>query len=257
MYANEIVNEAKKLKESGLNWSRISRQLGVSRSTLREWFSEQKRYVPKLRCEEFELSYFFSKFEDCNDFRKAYYYLLGQYLGDGYISRNGRSYALRISATTKYVDIIAEIKEKMSIILPENSIYVTKCAGCESVTVNSKKMPVIFPQHGIGKKYTRLIKLSEWQMKYFEENSKYLARGLFHSDGCFYKAESNKNRHYYVFTNNSYDIHMIFQKCLTLNGIKFTFNKKTVYGNSAPAWNTLIYRKAEVDKAFRFLGAKS
>ena len=47
MHTKETIESARELKGNGLNLSQISRELGVSRSTLREWFSENKRYVRK------------------------------------------------------------------------------------------------------------------------------------------------------------------------------------------------------------------
>lgn len=254
MHTKETIDKAKYLLDSGLNLSQVSREIGVNRSTIREWFSEAKRYTSTTN--KPRQNNFIELFEGSPEIRKAYYYLLGQYLGDGSISVNSRAYRLRISATTKYVNIINEIVESMKIIFPHNSVYYCEKMGCTDVTINSKHIPEIFPHHGIGKKHERTIKLSEWQLKYLDENNKWLARGLFHSDGCRYINPNGQN-YYYTFTNCSMDIHKIYQRCLTGNSIEFTFNKKTVYGNNAKAWNTIMYRKAEVDKAYEFLGEKS
>lgn len=256
MYDNKAIETAKKLKDSGYNLSQISNQIGVSRSTLRDWFSEGKRYIPKkAECRNDD---FFRRFEDSKEVREAYYYILGQYLGDGCISPNSRTYRLRISATIKYANIITTIKKSLQLILPHNSIYETVSNGCTAVTINSNSLPEIFPQHGIGRKHEREIKLVEWQLKYLEENSKHLARGLFHSDGCRYAfSKDNLDRCFYSFVNCSTDIHQIYQECLKLNNILFTVNDKVIKQGNSPAWSTLIYRKSEVDKAFAFLGEKS
>lgn len=252
MHSKETKNKATELNNSGLNISQISKMIGVDRSTIREWFAETKRYI-KTKPINDEAN-FFERFESCSDLRAAYYYLLGQYLGDGSISRNSRTYALRIFATDKYVNIIDEIVNSMLMVLPCNRVYVTDKKGCKVVTINSNILPKLFPQHGIGKKHTRKIELTEWQLKYLDENSKYLARGLFQSDGCRYKLEYGNA---YNFSNVSIDIHEIFQKCLLLNGIYYTFNESKARGNSSSIWNTNIYRKLEVEKAYAFLGEKS
>lgn len=196
---------------------------------------------------------FFERFESSSEIRRAYYYLLGQYLGDGHISKNSRTMALRISATSKYQGIIREIMESMELILPCNKVYISNKTGCKSVTINSNHLPILFPQHGEGAKHTRKIELVEWQVKYLEENSKYLARGLFHSDGSYY----GNDRKFYNFTNCSLDIHIIYQKCLELNDVEFRFNSKKVSEKHSPAWVTVMYRKSEVDKAYQFLGEKT
>ncbi|HYJ67134.1 MAG TPA: hypothetical protein VEX15_05670 [Nocardioidaceae bacterium] len=43
-------------------------------------------------------------------------------------------------------------------------------------------MPV--PQHGSGRKHTRLITLERWQVEIVERHPDRFLRGLFHSDGC-------------------------------------------------------------------------
>lgn len=252
MYSKEIIQLATQLKESDLNLSQISRQMGIDRATIREWFSENKRYAAKNS--NSKNNDFFDRFEENKEVRKAYYYLLGQYLGDGHISRNSRTYRIRISATKKYSDIIEEIKNAIRLVLPSNKIYEIHSKGCVVITSNSNHLPEIFPHCGDGKKHERLIELREWQMKHLDENSKYLARGLFHSDGCFY---NKNNRKWYVFSNCSSDIHEIFQHCLKVNNIHYNQTQNKPRINQTISWNTLIYRKAEIDKAYEFLGEKS
>lgn len=255
MYPKETIEYARELKENGLNLSQISRELGVSRSALMEWFSENKRYVRKN--EQRADDDFFTLFNGSTTFRAAYYYLLGQYLGDGHISKNSRTLKLRIFATSKYTDIINEIRNAMLIVFPNNKVYLANKAGCKSVTINSNSMNIAFPQHGAGKKHTRKMELSEWQMKYFHENAKFLARGLFHSDGSYYYNRNNGGYWYYNFTNCSLDIHRIYQECLKCCDVSFTFNSKKVAENCSDAWVTVMSRKSEVEKAYAFLGTKS
>ena len=252
MYSNEIIQLAKKLKELGLNLNQISNKIAVSRATLREWFSENKKYVSKNTMSRD--NDFFNRFEESDNVRQAYYYILGQYFGDGCVSKNGRAFSLRISATKKYSKIIDEIEKAMKIVLPNNKVYKSKSGeNCLVVTVNSKHLPEIFPHCGNGKKHERKIELTEWQLKYFEENSKWLARGLFHSDGCLY---SKNDRKWYVFSNCSTDIHNIYQRCLQFNSIYYNYSNKQRSVNESASWNTLIYRKNEIEKAYAFLGEK-
>lgn len=252
MHSSETRTKATELKNSGLNISQISKTLGVDRSTIRDWLAETKRYTSTTQINNH--ADFFEKFESCSNLRAAYYYLLGQYLGDGYISRNGRTYALRIFSDNEYAGIIEEIHNAMLIVLPCNRVYITNKTGCKVVTINSNALPTIFPQHGVGKKHSRKIELTGWQSKYLDENSKNLARGLFQSDGCRYKLEYG---YAYNFSNVSTDIQNIFQKCLMINGIHYTCTKSKARGNSSIIWNTNIYRKFDVENAYAFLGEKS
>lgn len=258
MHTKDIVNKAKELKNNGLNLSKISKELNVSRSTLREWISNKKRYIATI--EKPRYNDFFDRFETSHEFRKQYYYLLGQYLGDGYILLNIRTYRLRISATSKYINIIDEIKNSINTIFPNNSVFSVNRGRCNEIIVCSNYLPEIFPHLGKGKKHERKIELTDWQLKYLEENSKELARGLFQSDGCYYlnhKTKNIKKQHYYIFTNCSLDIHRIYQKCLEFNDINYTFNKKTVNINNSEAWSTIMYKKEDVKNAYEFLGEKS
>lgn len=88
---------------------------------------------------------------------QSYAYLLGMYLGDGYIVKVSRTYALRICLDAKYPGIIERVAEKMRICYPHNTVnFVHKLykgnPSCVEVLVYNNKTPQHFPQSGDGKK---------------------------------------------------------------------------------------------------------
>jgi hypothetical protein len=66
----------------------------------------------------------------------------------------------------------------------KNKINRIKRLGCTDVYSYSKHWPCLFPQHGLGKKHDREIKLEPWQQKLVDLDPRPLVEGLIHSDGC-------------------------------------------------------------------------
>ena len=118
----------------------------------------------------------------------CYAYLLGLYLGDGNITRNRRGvYRLRITLDLAYPLIIATCREAMTEVMPTEPRVgpVPRATGaCVEVYSFSKHWPCLFPQHGPGRKHTRLIALTDWQRALCDRSPELLLRGLIHSDGC-------------------------------------------------------------------------
>jgi hypothetical protein len=175
MYSGRVRVEAVRLRAEGLTWSAISRQLGVSRSTLREWDSDP---VPPRR----RNGCWFC--DDVPRDTEAYAALLGFYLGDGCISRAPRYYFLRITCDVSYPAIIADVTECVRLIRPGRNVHLVSAPGCVNVTSNWQHWPCLFPQHGPGRKHERPIILEDWQRSIVDNHPGAFLRGLFHSDGC-------------------------------------------------------------------------
>jgi hypothetical protein len=148
--------------------------------------------------------------------RAQYAYLLGLYLGDGWVVAMKRgSHVLRISLDWKH-------------------------------------WPAVFPQHGSGPKHTRQIILADWQRTITSAEPRALVRGLIHSDGCrFIAAQRVGGKTYrysrYAFSNRSEDIKAIFCAHLDLLGIGWTRPNEM---------SIAIDRRAEVAKLDAFVGPK-
>jgi hypothetical protein len=163
---------------SGQSISAVSRATGVSRAALRSWrdgtrvlrISDCPRCGPDQRMPAPEA---------------AYAYLLGQYLGDGTLSRGrGNVWSLRIACADSWPSIMAECVSAVRALRPNNTVSHLHRQGCTYVTARWKHWPCLLPQHGPGMKHTRSIVLEPWQDDLVAEHTGEFLRGLFHSDGC-------------------------------------------------------------------------
>lgn len=152
-----------------------------------------------------------------NSLQNEYSYILGLYLGDGYINKMKRTYRLRIFNDIKYDSLNKYIIKNLEKLFLKNKVSTAIRQNTVSIGVYNNYLPILFPQHGKGKKSDREIKLYKWQKDIISE--RYLLMGLLHSDGCYYKNTiGNKKYSSYGFSNLSNDIHKIFQNsCKKLN----------------------------------------
>lgn len=230
---------------AGKNDSQISRLTAVPRSTVRDW--RAGRYLSSSRPG--------NDGEGCvHDFgalpAAKYSYLLGMYLGDGYIAKDRRVYRLRIVCDSRYPKIIDECRLAMNAVMPGQSAYVLqrKQSRCAEVAMSSKHWPCFFPQHGQGRKHQRLIRLELWQKDCVEGETHSFVRGLLHSDGCRVVANDRGVASIrYHFSNRSEDIKSLFCESLDRLGIPWTRPSQR---------DIAIYRKAAVARLDEFIGPK-
>jgi hypothetical protein len=116
----------------------------------------------------------------------SYSYLLGAYLGDGYVGKIRRSYQLVITLDAVYPDIIEECRAAIVLSLPATHPRAHSHPVDRSVRVaaGSKLWPDLFPQMGPGRKHERPIVLAPWQREIVDAHPWPFVRGLIHSDGC-------------------------------------------------------------------------
>jgi hypothetical protein len=186
-----------------------------------------------------------------------YSYLLGQYLGDGSIARHPRDvYRLNITTCDDYPDIRARVEATMEAVIGRTPGR-NPGPGCTDVNAYSKHWPCLFPQHGPGKKHTRLIVLAEWQRGIVERHTREFVAGLIHSDGsrCLNRVRRPtkggiKSYVYprYFFSNESLDILHICGDALDLLGIEWRFNNTN---------SISVARKASVAMLDEFIGPKA
>ena len=145
----------------------------------------------------------------------AYCYMLGMYLGDGYINEMQREgvFRLRISLDNQYPETVEECRVQLMRLLPDNKVAVVKYnnSNVSDVSCYSKLLPTLFPQHGKGLKTDRNVSLTDWQIGYVNQHPKAFLKGLIKSDGCRYiNTVKVKGKIYqypsYGFTNTSKDI---------------------------------------------------
>jgi hypothetical protein len=162
----------------------------------------------------------------------AYVYLLGLYLGDGTISFSGRSFQLRLSLDARYPDIIESARVAMQTVVPHGRVHERPRTGACILESGWKDRPLVFPQHGPGRKHRRRIALAAWQRALVEEHPHEFLRGLIHSDGCrvvnrfIVELPSGRTGEYayprYFFSNLSKDIRTLFCQSCERVGARWT-----------------------------------
>lgn len=252
---------ALKLINEGINDCEISRRLGIPRGTIKDW--RRPTYVPKGLTEPIPRGTLpgSTRFSDCPRCdgafldREDYAYLLGLYLGDGYIVRRPDKpvYRLRIFLDQRYPLIIDECYGAIERMKPDGRMkvgFVTR-AGCFEVNAYWKHWPCLFPQHGDGMKHLRDVALAPWQQEIVDTEPKPFLRGLIHSDGwrgTNFALVRGKRYEYprYQFTNESQQIHEMFRHACDVLGVRWT---------SAPR-QTYVSRRPDVKVLDSFIGMK-
>jgi hypothetical protein len=207
MYDDEVRAVARAAIASGESLNSISRRLGISRSTLRDWRDHpdhKARPSACPRCTTGQLP------------GADYGHLLGLYLGDGCLSALKKNvYSLRIACDDKYPRLIDEAAAAIAALHPSRPVHRVQAIGYTSVVSYWKQWPCLFPQHGPGPKHRRRIELVDWQREIVLAHPGRFLRGLFNSDGCRVAnwairpvAGQLKRYEYprYMFSNESADI---------------------------------------------------
>ena len=250
------VKEVLSLVAAGLNDCEIARRTGIPRRTVQDWRHGRNRLQnPRQGIDYLDLP---CEIDHRGDLpRPPYAYLLGIYLGDGCLSRPGRSkrsWALRVFCDARYPGIVNEIAIAMEALFPEkraNQRLRRDCA-CVVVTMYSRHWSCLLPQHGPGRKHLRRIELAPWQQEIVDSCRREFLRGLIHSDGCRHIACERKGRNVrhaprYAFSNRSEDIKALFCDACDGLGIHWTRpSPKTV----------AVYRLASVALLDEFVGPK-
>jgi hypothetical protein len=249
MHSNDDYRQILQLWEAGYNKSAIERQTGIPRTTVRDCiqkFGTQKEFEEYLNREQ---KHHWKIRASEPDFRLHYAYMLGVYLGDGYIVKDPRTYRLRVVMDMKYPNILNRVIESIQILVPNNSVHTIQKIGCIEISCYSNYWVEMFPQHGEGVKHKRAIILEDWQQAIIDEYRIEFVRGLYHSDGSrtvpVYKGKTLPPRYY--FTNYSHDIKRLFCDAVEKLGLHWTSWGK----------NVTINRKADAAFLDEILGPKS
>jgi hypothetical protein len=132
------------LRDQGWNNCQIADELNIPRSTVRD-IARRYADVSQL-AEEDDSKSSGCRFESCH---RQYAYLLGMYLGDGYINRMPKCERLRITCDAKYPGIVKEVKQNLRDLMPENKVGVIKKKGCveQRRKKSLKNLRNIFSRH--------------------------------------------------------------------------------------------------------------
>lgn len=228
----------------------IGRKSGVSRSTVQRW---RQHGVPTR-----------SRNRHPADWRPSnpasYSYLLGIYLGDGYVNKATESPVLEISLDARYPGIAEECTAAIwdvAQIRARTHLRPSARGTSLRVTAGSQVWPAAFPQHGPGKKHRRVIVLTDWQQAIVDRFAAPFLRGLIHSDGSrtinrFSVGLVTGRREYayprYFFTNLSAEIRDLFCASCERVGIRWTQSSHK---------NISVADRRSVELLDSFVGAKS
>jgi hypothetical protein len=216
-----MVLRALELWRAGQTTSGVARELAISRSTVRYWLANGAGVAQSA--EAIPLKGTKWGFESLHQHQhRAYAYLLGAYLGDGFIARLPRSRVLRIYLHRKQSDVIAEVTTAIETVLPGRHVgrYERRNSLVTEVTCYCAEWPFVLPQHGPGRKHTRPIFLEAWQRDIVAAFPGDFLRGLIDTDGCRHRRIVNgKDYPAYTFANRSNDIHGLFHWACELIGI--------------------------------------
>lgn len=232
MHSDDKVRDVFRLRRDGVIQREIADQTGVSLGQVRKWLRAGEETVLATPMRATQPAH---DSDGCSLVRdvpiREYAYLLGQYLGDGYIGLMRRGvYRLAITTCNDYPDIRAECGTAIQAVMPDSSVCQAPKKGCVDLYCYSKHWPCLFPQHGPGRKHERPITLEDWQRRVvFEDAPDDFVRGLIHSDGC--RAINRvvvRGRSYeyarYFFSNRSSDIRMLFMDACGALGVDARHN---------------------------------
>ncbi|MDX6587982.1 MAG: hypothetical protein QOI31_2455 [Solirubrobacterales bacterium] len=217
----EKVEEVFEARERGLSHAEISELTGVSIRCMRTWFY---RRIPTYQ----------GRRKECPPFqresipRDSYAYLLGAYLGDGFLTRQtDRTMCLRIVSDSAYPGILDEFAAAMEAVSGGTAWRRKKTnMNAWEIGLTWWHWTLAFPQHGPGRKHKRKIELEPWQWDIVKEHTGLFLRGLIHSDGWRgWNKVKSKGKWYayprYQFSNRSDDIRKLFCDACDLLGVEW------------------------------------
>lgn len=250
MHPPERKREALELVAAGLNDCEISRRLGIPRPTIRDW--RRPKYEPKVivhtcpRCGEASKPIRFS----IDDYSE----LFAMYLGDGCISKMGRTYRLRIFLDAKYPQIIRDAHDLVQRVFPHNEVDIVDFKGGKYISVYNKHLPCLLPQHGLKKKHERPISPEIWQWALITAAPWPFIRGCIRTDGCAFVNRTGPYEYLsYHFTNVSRDIALLFTFALRVVGVDYRLTNGCKRGIN----NVRINRRQSVALMVKHVGLKA
>jgi hypothetical protein len=232
--------------EAGATVSEVSRELRISRAAIRSWIG-----VPN------DVGGCPAPFSSSSAYAALFGFYLGDYLGDGCISRHPRTYSMRVACDSSLPGIVADVESTLALVHPERRTYRVPAPGVIVVQQYWNHWPCLFPQHGPGRKHERQLVMTEWQQAIVEDHPSSFLRGLFHSDGCLVNnwatrvVSGEKKRYEYrrwQFVNESSDIMRWCGESLDRVGVAWRqTNRRTLS----------VSRRADVACLTELIGTKS
>lgn len=202
--------------KSNIKTCDIVKEFGINRSTVNSWKRSNGR-VGKSKTFLRDSEYInFGDIEylkhSTQKYRECYSYVLGMYLGCGNIYKQPRTFKLTIDLDKTFdsvveytVNIFKEFFcKKVSVFYGKTKRY----NGHVCINTHSNDLLTIFPQHSLGKKETRNIKLVDWQEDIIVSNM--LLKGLIVSCGSVF-VNTNDHKINIKIKHRSNDVVDIFE----------------------------------------------
>jgi hypothetical protein len=224
------VREVLDLKERGLSDRHVSAATGIPINTIRGWRNHGlPKYARPPEPQPPTCPICADVVHDVGAVpAHAYSYLLGVYLGDGWLSRNGSSWTLRVALDAAYPGIVAECARAMKYVSGNRLVCVRRhhTEACWEVSCTWRRWLCLFPQHGPGRKHRRQIELVDWQRRIVDAAPRPFLRGLIQTDGWRGLNRvhvKGKNYAYprYQFSNRSDDIRKLFTDACEKLGVSW------------------------------------
>jgi hypothetical protein len=217
------------LKERGLTDREASAATGVPINTIRGWRKRRPKYASAQVDRRPLCPVCGDDLHETGDVEASpYSYLLGIYLGDGCLTRNGTSWTLRVTLDAAYPGIISECVRAIRAVSGERFLSVRNhpSSACVEVSCTWRRWLCLFPQHGPGRKHRRKIQLTDWQRRIVTEMPQPFLRGLIQTDGWRgLNRVRVKGKDYayprYQFSNRSDDIRKLFTDTCERLGVEW------------------------------------
>lgn len=226
-HSSHTINRAVGLVAGGSTHRVAAEAAGVSVHTLRLWLYRglPERAMNPNRCAACGAAP--HEFEALD--AEVYSYLLGTYLGDGFLTHHRDGvYTLRVVLDSAYPGIVDEVVVAVERLRGRRPHVAPDRTGKNCVVIQSywKQWACYFPQHGPGRKHARRIALEPWQQELVDAAPGMFLRGLIHTDGWRgLNRVTAKGREYayprYQFSNRSDDIRRLFTDTCDQLGIEW------------------------------------
>jgi hypothetical protein len=251
MHPQATVDKARQLSTLGIIDRENAEICGVSTRAIQHWRTGNRRAPGTERAADCPRCHGRSLDEP------AYGYLLGLYLGDGWLTRGHRDvFALSIACCDDWPGLFGAAEAAMSAVMPTSGVFTVRRPGYAEVKSTSKHWPCLFPQHGPGKKHDRKIELEPWQHTVVQGHPGDFVKGLFHSDGWRginrvrgRLADGDRWYEYprYMFINESKDILKLCGQTLDQLGVAWRFSRRNAIS---------VARRDAVARLDEFVGPK-
>jgi hypothetical protein len=218
MRSEDDVREVFRLADAGHSRAAIARRVGIARATVRVWLEIGQVTLLARRT---RIRHSGDGRGDCQFTESlhepAFAYLLGQYLGDGCISRTRSSWRLRITCCDSYPAILEECAASIRRVKEGARVGLLQREGCIEVRSDWLHWPCLLPHGEGGPKHLRSIELADSQRWIaIDRCPGQFIRGLIHSDGWrgLNRVRGANGLPYayprYQFSNRSEDIKQLF-----------------------------------------------